>query len=124
MKKLFALLTALTLAISLAACGGAPQKTAGPDSGAEPIPIKVAFCTWVGYAPLFIAEEKGYFEEYGYAPEIIIMEDESAYGSALVSNSIDALGQVLDRDIIQYVAGAPEQYVCTMDASTDRKSVV
>ncbi len=124
MKKLFALLTALTFAISLAACGGAPQKTAGPDSGAEPIPIKVAFCTWVGYAPLFIAEEKGYFEEYGYAPEIIIMEDESAYGSALVSNSIDALGQVLDRDIIQYVAGAPEQYVCTMDASTGGDGLV
>lgn len=130
MKKTLALLTALALAVSLTACGGTPKKAeasapgAEPAPGAELIPIRVAFCTWVGYAPLFIAQEKGYFEEYGYAPEIIIMEDESAYGSALVSNSIDALGQVLDRDIIQYVAGAPEQYVCTMDASTGGDGLV
>lgn len=128
MKKLLALLAALVLAASAAACGGSPKSSAPSETGAPGnaglIPIKTAFCTWVGYAPLFIAQEKGYFEQYGYAPEIIIMEDESAYGSALVSNSIDALGQVLDRDIIQYAAGAPEQYVCTMDASTGGDGLV
>lgn len=80
--------------------------------------MKIAFCTWAGYAPIYIAIKNGYFEEYGYQAEAVIMEDESTYGAALVSNSIQALGQVLDRDIIQYDAGAPETYVCTMDAST------
>lgn len=90
-----------------------------PASAEEELtPITLAFCTWAGYAPLFIAKDQGYFEEYGYDPEIIIMEDESTYGAAFVSNSIQGLGQVLDRDIIQYAAGAPEQYVCTMDCST------
>ena len=112
MKKKIALLLAMVLVVSsLAGCG----KKA--ESG-ELVPMKIAFCTWAGYAPLFIAEEKGYFEEAGYDVEIVIMEDESTYGAAFVSNEIQALGQVLDRDIIQYEAGAPEQYVCTMDCST------
>ena len=86
--------------------------------------MKIAFCTWAGYAPLFIAKENGYFADQGYDVELVIIEDESTYGAAFVSNSIQALGQVLDRDIIQYDAGAPEQYVCTMDASTGGDGLV
>ena len=86
--------------------------------------MKIAFCTWAGYAPVFIAIEKGYFEEAGYDAEVVIMEDESTYGAAFVSNSIQALGQVMDRDIIQFDAGAPEQYVCTMDCSTGGDGLV
>ena len=114
MKKFLAVLLKSVLALSCVACGAA-EKTASADGL---VPLKVAFCTWAGYAPLYIAEEKGYFEEAGYDVEIVIMEDESTYGAALVSNSIQALGQVLDRDIIQFDAGAPETYVCTMDCST------
>lgn len=135
MKKLFAMLLAVTmLGTVLTGCG---KKDAAPAAGTEAegnevqtaedsgdsaegdlIPFTAAFCTWAGYAPLFIAQDQGYFAEKGYDCEIIILEDESTYGAAFVSNSIQALGQVLDRDIIQFAAGAPEQYVCTMDCST------
>ncbi|MCI2106385.1 MAG: ABC transporter substrate-binding protein [Intestinimonas sp.] len=135
-RRILALLSAAALlATLLSGCGSktntdnssaSEAPTAGADAGKgeDLIPIKIAFCTWVGYAPLFIAKDQGYFETYGYDADLIIMEDESTYGSALVSGSIDALGQVLDRDIIQYDAGAPEQYVCTMDASTGGDGLV
>ncbi len=116
MKKLFSLILAAALLFSLAA---APAFAA--DNAKK---MKIAFCTWAGYAPLFIAQEKGYFADLGYDVDLIIIEDESTYGAAFVSNSIQALGQVLDRDIIQYDAGAPEQYVCTMDASTGGDGLV
>ena len=125
MKKLLALLLAGAMTLSCVGCGGAAQ-TAG-DSEAksgELSPMKIAFCTWAGYAPVFIAIENGYFEEAGYDAEVVIMEDESTYGAAFVSNSIQALGQVMDRDIIQFDAGAPEQYVCTMDCSTGGDGLV
>lgn len=121
MKKLLSLLLTGVLTLSCAGCGAAQTTVSEQEvalSENELTPMKIAFCTWAGYAPLYIAVEKGYFEEAGYDAEIVIMEDESTYGAALVSNSIQALGQVLDRDIIQYDAGAPEQYVCTMDCST------
>lgn len=129
MKKLLAMLLSMALVLSCLGCGAAKtsegeaqtqeegaQEEAQADEGL--IPLKIAFCTWAGYAPVFIGVEKGYFKELGYDVEVVIMEDESTYGAAFVSGSIQALGQVLDRDIIQYDAGAPEQYVCTMDAST------
>ena len=123
MKKFLSLLLAGAMVLACVGCG-AGQESAVNGSGnsaaeaGDLIPMKIAFCTWAGYAPIFIAVEKGYFEEAGYDVEVVIMEDESTYGAAFVSNSIQALGQVLDRDIIQYDAGAPEQYVCTMDCST------
>lgn len=113
MKKIISLVLVCVLSLGLfAACG---KQAPASD---QPKKMTIAFCTWAGYAPLFIAQEKGYFNEYNYDVDIVIMEDESSYGAAFVSDSIQALGQVLDRDIIQYDAGAPEQYVCTMDAST------
>lgn len=121
MKKLLALMLSAVLVFSCIGCGNAAKQTA---ASGELIPCKVAFCTWAGYAPVFIGIEKGYFEELGYDVEVVIMEDESTYGSAFVSGSIQALGQVLDRDIIQYDAGAPEQYVCTMDCSTGGDGLV
>lgn len=126
MKKLLALLLAGVMALSCMACGSGAAKTAGEGSAKteDLIPMKIAFCTWAGYAPVFIAIEKGYFEEAGYDAQVVIMEDESTYGAAFVSNSIQALGQVMDRDIIQVDAGAPEQYVCTMDCSTGGDGLV
>ena len=137
MKKLIALGLCVTLMGTFAGCGSKAETATGETTVSEQAvaqadgvakgelkPLKIAFCTWAGYAPLYIAVEKGYFEELGYAPEIVIMEDESTYGAALVSNSIQALGQVMDRDIIQFDAGAPEQYVCTMDASTGGDGLV
>lgn len=119
MKKILALaLAALMLLGTLTGCG------AKEEAPAESKKMTIAFCTWAGYAPLFIAKEKGYFDAYNYDVDIAIIEDESTYGAAFVSNSIQALGQVLDRDIIQYDAGAPEQYVCTMDASTGGDGLV
>ena len=124
-KKVLAFIIAAVMVLSLTACGGGSDSSS--DSAAsetENKKITIAFCTWAGYAPLFIAQEKGYFEEYGYEPDIQIIEDESTYGSLFSSGSIQALGQVLDRDLVQFAAGAPEAYVCTMDASTGGDGLV
>ena len=116
MKKMISAMLALLFVFALIAT---------PALAADnPKKMKIAFCTWAGYAPLFIAKENGYFAEQGYDVELVIIEDESTYGAAFVSNSIQGLGQVLDRDIIQFDAGAPEQYVCTMDASTGGDGLV
>lgn len=121
MKKLLALVLSVVVIFSCVGCKNTAEQAAAEG---ELIPCKVAFCTWAGYAPVLIGVEKGYFEELGYDVEVVIMEDESTYGAAFVSNSIQALGQVMDRDIIQYDAGAPEQYVCTMDCSTGGDGLV
>ena len=85
MKKLLALLLSMTLVFSCVGCGSSDsaketKETANTEAEGDLIPLKVAFCTWAGYAPVFIGVEKGYFEEAGYDVEVVIMEDESTYG--------------------------------------------
>ena len=51
MKRVLAVLPAALL------CG------AMTVSAAETKDVTMAFCTWTGYSPMFIAQENGYFDE-------------------------------------------------------------
>jgi len=121
MKKLLIVLMSVVMILAMAGCG---SKGSGEKKEEKNEKFTIAFCTWAGYAPLFIAQDQGYFEEKGLDVDIQIIEDESTYGSLFSSGSIQALGQVLDRDLVQFAGGAPEGYVCTMDASTGGDGLV
>ena len=131
MKKVLSVLVSLMLVFSIslfAGCGG--SSTGGSNgSGASSTAgglteFNVAFCTWVGYGPLYIAEDQGYFEELGIAPTLMIIEDESQYAAALYSNSIQALGNVLDREVVHYASGTPSTVLFSMDESTGGDGIV
>ena len=66
MRKLASLLTILATGAVLAALGFNPAK-------AET--ISIAHSTWVGYGPLYIARDKGFFKKNGVDVELIVMED-------------------------------------------------
>lgn len=122
-NRILALVLALTMSVlSITGCTKAAGTSGGLDG--EQTEFTIAFCTWAGYAPLYIAQEKGIFKELGINPTIIIMEDESQYAPAMVSDGIQALGNVLDRDVIHYASGTPEQYLCTMDMSTGGDGII
>ncbi len=70
--------------------------------------VRVAFATWVGYGPLYIARDKGFFEKQGLDVELTIIDDESQYAAAMASGNIDALGNVLDREVVHYAKHTPE----------------
>jgi NitT/TauT family transport system substrate-binding protein len=151
MKKTIALL--LVLAFCIGAAAGCSQKSASgaspsassaaPASSeamakpaqtasaepvqatpAEPVPLTIGFCTWIGYAPLYIAQEKGFFAKYGVNPKLTIIEDESEYAAALFSNSIQGLGNVLDREVIHFSKGTPETVLVAMDQSTGGDGII
>ena len=111
MKKMLSILVSLMI---LAAMLCAPASAAAIADGE----FTISFCTWIGYAPLYIAEANGYFENYGINPTLTINEDEATYAAAMFSKSICGLGQVLDREIISYAAGTPEEVLLAMDQST------
>lgn len=118
-KKLVCLsLIIALLAFLLAGCGGQEQKAG------EPIKFKIGHATWVGYGPLYIAKEKGYFQENGIDPELTVVEDESQYAAAVTSGELDGLGNVLDREIIHYSKGAPIQCILAMDESYGGDGVI
>ncbi len=128
-RKLAAIAAAAALVMSaLTGCGsgaggGQSAGTAGGDSG-ELKNISMAFCTWTGYSPMFIAKEKGYFEDAGINMDIQIIEDESTYASLLTNNSIQFLATAQDPNIKMFANGTPSKYVLTMDASNGADGLV
>lgn len=105
----------------VAGCGGGGGQN---DAADQPVQFKLAHATWVGYAPLYIAKEKGYFEKYNIAPELLVIEDESQYAGALASGQIQGLGNVLDREVIHYAKGTPEVFVFAMDESAGGDGII
>ncbi len=93
-------------------------------SAAEPVDVTMAFCTWTGYAPMFIAEQQGYFEDAGINMNIEIIEDESTYAALLVQGSVQFLATAQDPNIKMYANGAPSRFVLTMDASRGADGLV
>ena len=111
-----ALIILLTLVISITLLSGCGNKTKSAAKD-QAVKFKIGHCTWVGYAPLYIAQEKGFFKNHNIDPEMVIIEDESQYAAAITANQIQALGNVVDREIIHYANGAPIQFVLGMDKS-------
>ena len=86
--------------------------------------VTMAFCTWTGYAPMFIAKEMGYFEDAGINMNIEIVEDESTYAALLVQGSVQFLATAQDPNIKMFANGTPSRYVLAMDASCGADGLV
>ncbi|MEG6523776.1 ABC transporter substrate-binding protein [Desulfotomaculum sp. 1211_IL3151] len=130
MKKSFALLVTLLmiLTVALTGCGGGQKEEskegANKASESKPVSFKLAHATWVGYGPLYIAKEKGFFDKYGIHPELVVIEDESQYAGALASGQIQALGNVVDREVIHFAKGTEETFILAMDESAGGDGII
>ena len=86
--------------------------------------VSMAFCTWTGYAPMFIARSNGYFEEAGLNMDIQVIEDESTYAALITTGNIDFLATAQDPNIKMFANGATSRYVLAMDASCGADGLV
>ena len=73
---------------------------------AETKDVTMAFCTWTGYAPMFI------------------VEDESTYAALITRGSVQFLATAQDPNIKMYGNGADCRFVLTMDASVGADGLV
>lgn len=115
MKKITSILLAtLMVASMLTGCG----------KSAKSNDVSMAFCTWTGYAPMFIAQEKGYFKDAGVNMNIQVIEDESTYTSLITNGSVQFLATAQDPNIKMYANGADSRYVLCMDLSNGADGLV
>jgi NitT/TauT family transport system substrate-binding protein len=124
MKRFLCFLAGATLllALLLSGCGGGTTQTG--ETGKEPVKFKIGHCTWIGYGPLYIAKEKGFFQENNIDPELLIIEDESQYAAAVTSGQVEGLANVLDREVIHFANGAPTNVVLALDESAGADGIV
>ncbi|MDM5206368.1 ABC transporter substrate-binding protein [Cytobacillus kochii] len=115
MKKWLIAITMMVLAVTLAACGGSGESEEG--SGENKEPLKVTLPTWTGYGPLFLAKEKGYFEENGIDVELSIVEGLGERKQALASGQIDGMATALDVQVSLAASDIPLNVVWLLDDS-------
>src|SRR2546425_4699566 len=71
----------LSAALAVAAWGLVGGPVGSSPAAAET--IKIAHSTWVGYGPLYIARDRGFFKNHGVEVELTVMEDPKLRFTAL-----------------------------------------
>lgn len=131
-KKILAVLLALTTVISLGACGnsGTTETKDMGDTGSsqettEELPtLRIALPTWVGYGPLYVAQEKGLFEKNGVNVELSIVEGLAERKQALISGNLEGLATAVDVFVNLEGAGIDMDMVWMLDRSNGADGIV
>ncbi|MET3697864.1 NitT/TauT family transport system substrate-binding protein [Bacillus oleivorans] len=118
MKKLGLTLFSILIVLVLAACGASEAgDNAGREEGSAKEPLKVTLPTWTGYGPLFLAQEKGFFEKHGIEVELSIIEGLAERKQALAGGQVDGMATALDVQVTMAAADVPMEVVWLLDDS-------
>ena len=91
---------------------------------AEAETIKVAHATWVGFGPLYVAKEKGFFKEHGLDVDLIVMEETPLRFSALRGGQVDIVSTSPDAGLLYMKKPDDFKYVGMLDQSYGADGVV
>jgi NitT/TauT family transport system substrate-binding protein len=125
------------IVLMLAACGQSGTAGQAPTAAPAAAPtaaaaapaattgtLKVGYSTWVGYGPLFIAQEKQYYEQTGVKVELSKIEDPKLRFAALAAGQLDGLVSTLDALSLYYKPELQIQAVLALDTSSGGDGIV
>ncbi len=90
----------------------------------QPRKLVLAYNSWVGFAPMFVAQDRGFFRKEGVELDLRLMEDTGAKGVALKSGDIDGVGTTVDSFVIQAGRGVPGKIMMAFDQSNGADGIV
>lgn len=73
----------------------------GTSFAADAGTLRLGMTTWVGYGPLFLARDLGYFEEAGLNVELNLIEDTALYMAGVASGDLDGSASTVD-ELMKY----------------------
>ena len=86
--------------------------------------INIAFQNWVGYGPLYLADEKGFFEDEGIELLFVDEQLDSARGDAFKAGILDCEAGTIDLLITKKAQGVPVTSVLGLDISCGSDGIV
>ena len=89
-------------------------------------PIKLGMSTWLGYAPLYLAKEKGLFQKRGIEVEIVVIESPADRRAAFAADKIQGMATTVDTHVMTAAAEnpIPVKQVLAMDDSNGGDGIV
>ncbi len=82
-------------------------------------PLRIFYFTWVGFGPLFVAQEKGFFAREGVEVELINIEDHTAAFSGLFAGQVDAIAAGT-QDVLTFSEPDQDLLVCVFPLDESR----
>ncbi|MCX7004770.1 MAG: ABC transporter substrate-binding protein [bacterium] len=119
-KSIFLILFAFVL-LCLSGCDQKPNQTPGTSA---PRQYRIGLGPWVGFGPLYLARDKGFFEEEGIKVELIVLTGVAERNSALKAGRIDALAAPVDYFVLAAGNNLPATIVMAIDESTGGDGIV
>ena len=86
---------------------------------AQAEPLRIFYFTWVGYGPLFLAQEKGFFGQEGVEVELIKLDDHTAAFSGLFAGQVDAIAAGT-QDVLTFAEPDEDLLVCVLPLDKSR----
>lgn len=87
-------------------------------------PFLLIHQTWVGDAPIYLAQEKGFFNKYGVEVEILRVEGASERRALLSSGQADISLETIDMAVVDIGVGTPEVMVLQLDESLGADGII
>lgn len=91
---------------------------------AEADTITIAHSTWVGYGPLYIARDKGFFKENGVDVDLVIMEDPKERFPTLMADRIQMIASTVDTALLYMKQPDDYKYIVAIDDSNGGDGIV
>jgi len=98
--------------------------TVGLVSAAHAAPLRIGYLTWVGFGPLFVAQEKGFFAKEGVQVELIDMAIHEAMYAGLFAGQVDAVTATVDDMLPHFDPEHPSACVLALDDSRGGDGIV
>lgn len=121
-KKMISVALAATLAVGVAGCGSSSKEAA--SGSAEAPEAIIGMASWIGFAPLYIAEEKGYFKDHGANVTIQSVESKADSKSAMAAGRIQAVCTTIDTHVTNASAGIDLAQILALDTSTGGDGII
>lgn len=128
-EKLIAAGIASAMLIVAAGCGGSTGTSSGSGSGtgsgsAQSEKVIIGQSSWIGFAPLYIAEEKGFFKEHGADVEIQSIESKTDSKTALAADRIQGVSTDMSTQVMNAAAGIDLAQILALDTSAGGDGIV
>ncbi|MGI6226228.1 MAG: ABC transporter substrate-binding protein [Peptococcales bacterium] len=124
MKKFVSIVLVLFLfTMGLTACQKTEQpqnqgnQQAAESNKKELTKLTLTLPTWVGYGPIYIAKEKGFFNENGIDLEISKIDGLAERKQALAGKKIDGMATAQDVQVTLAAANVPVKVIWALDGS-------
>ncbi|KAB7704261.1 PhnD/SsuA/transferrin family substrate-binding protein [Bacillus aerolatus] len=124
MRKFGSIVLVVFLLI-MTGCSGETKTEAQKEGAADKLTsFSLGVATWVGYAPLYIAEEKGFFKKNGIDVDLMTMESNTDRRTALAAKRIQGFASTVDTHVVSAASNVPVVQVVALDESYGGDGIV